>query len=49
MEYLQTEIYSTERQIDNLDGAIDLLDTKISNVSDEIDRLGNQSIQNIDD
>lgn len=49
MEYLQGEIYSTERQIANLDGAIDTLDTKISNVSDEIDRLGNSSIQNLTD
>lgn len=47
MEYLQLEIYDTERQIGYLDDAIDVLDGRIDSVSTAIDNLGNNSVNNL--
>lgn len=47
MEYLQLEIYDTERQIGDLDDAIGVLDGRIDSVSTAIDNLGNGSINNL--
>lgn len=47
MEYLQLEIYDTERQIGYLDDAIGALDGRIDSVSTAIDNLGNNSVNNL--
>lgn len=47
MEYLQLEIYDTERQIGYLDDAIGVLDSRIDSVSTAINNLGNGSINNL--